>query len=438
MAEISRPWNGTTVGDAGPYSDQNWHELYQYIIGLGGSRNNVGVFLGSGNQPSDGLRVTEQSPAAAAINVLPGSALVRGIAYINDDTEPLTITANAAGNPRIDTIIVSADFALQTCRLAVKQGTAAVTPAPPALTQTDGVLWEIPVADIAVANGFSTITQSNITPRQEWINASPGVYLDHVLNNSGADLTDGTVVVWDGTTYQAVTTTTVLDDKTTAGIWRGRTANGFYGRVQTKGLGYVRATTAVTVGNLLTSSTTVGQAIISAGANKVVIGRAVETTASAGLVLTNIDVHMVRDEEYILIRDERANNTAPASVTAAGWRQRELNTEVFDTGNFAAVSGNQITLEPGTYEVDAGAALAGANNHRVRLQNITGGATLVEGTNEANGGTSRLKGQFTITVQSVLQLQQYPSATTTGGVALNSGDTEKYAYVYLVRKAETP
>jgi len=45
MSETSRPWNGTITGDAGPYSDANWQQLYRAIIGFGAARSNSGVFL---------------------------------------------------------------------------------------------------------------------------------------------------------------------------------------------------------------------------------------------------------------------------------------------------------------------------------------------------------------------------------------------------------
>lgn len=437
MAEGSRPWNGTSVGDSGPYSDANWQEIWRNTLGVGGLRSNVGIFLGTGTPPNEGLRVQAQSPTTSSIDVLQGAALVRGVFYVNTATVAFVVTANASGNARIDTVVLRLDYALQTVRLALKTGTPAASPVPPSLTQSAGILWEIPVADIAVANGFTVITQANITPRHEWVNAPPGVYLDNIINNSGITLEDGDVVIWDNTVNRGITTTTTLDDKSVAGVWRGRSGAGEYGRVQTKGIGYVRVNAAVARGNMLVSSATARQAAVSAGANNKVIGRAIETTAAAGLALCNIDVHAVRDEEYILIRDEKANGVAPASLTLGGWRQREFNTKVFDTGGFASVASNQITLEPGTYEIYAGAPVDAGRISRARWQNITAGATTLDGSN-IFGGHASVFGQFTITVQSVFQLQHYVSATSNGGVALSTGDTEKYAWVYLVRKAEIP
>lgn len=439
MTEISRPWNGTIIGDAGPYSDADWHELYRYIIGLGGNRANTGVFLGSGTPPNNGLRVTEQSPAAAGVNVLSGSALVQGIAYFTDATEAFAVAVNASGNPRIDTIVVQADYALQECRLALIQGTPVATPVAPALTQVAGVMWEIPVANIAVANGFSSIVQANITPRQEWVNAPSGVYLDGVLNNSAVALENGDVVVWDNTGIRAVTTTTTLDNKAAAGIWHGQTAIGAYGRVQVRGIGYVRVNAAVAPGNLLVTSTTAKQAAVDSGPANKVLGRALETTTGAGLALCNIDVHMVNDLDHIKIRDEKASGVAPASIVLSAWRTRELNTEVYDTGGFASLPGsNRILLQPGTYEFWANAPVANTTvGSAIRLFNFTDTAVIDESSHGVDSSTM-LAGRFVLTAAKSLELQQWTAATINGGIALSTGANEIYASIYLRRHGETP
>jgi len=291
MTETSRPWQSTSPGDAGPYSAAQWQELYRNVLGVGAMRPNMGVLLGSGTQPNDGLKVQAQSPATTSIDVLAGSALMQGIPYINSATVSFTIAANASGNPRIDTVILRADYALQTVRLAVLQGTPAASPSAPALTQSSNVLWEIPLADIAVANGFVSISNSNITPRYEWVNAAAGVYVDNVLNNSGGTLNTGDVVIWDSTADRAVTTTTTQGDKRLAGIWVGRTANGSYGRVLVDGIGYVNAGAAITRGNLLVTSTVAKQAVANLlFALDTDIGIALETTSGSGLVLTYVKV----------------------------------------------------------------------------------------------------------------------------------------------------
>lgn len=433
MSQISRPWNGTTVGDAGPYTDAQWQKLYQYIIGLGAIRSNTGVFLGSGTQPNDGLRVTAQSPAAAGILVLPGSALVQGIAYMNDADVPLVVAANASGNPRIDTVVVQADYALQECRLAILQGTPAASPVPPTLTQIANTMWEIPVADVAAANGFTTIAQGNITPRQEWVNAPPGVYLDNVFNNSGAALEDGDVVIWDNTATRAVTTTVIANSSLAAGVWRGRNENGAYGRLQTKGIGYVRTNAAVAIGNILVTSTTARQAGVIANAPDRIIGRVLETTLAAGLALTAIDVSLGTGFDIIQIHDEKASGVAAASIVSGAWRTRELTTIVSDTAGLSSLPGsNRIRLAAGTYEFWICAPVA-SNSSAVRLFNFTDTAVIQEG---AHGvGNAFVIGLFTIAAQKDLEIQQRINVTANGGLTLTTGANEVYTTVYLRRRA---
>lgn len=370
MTETSRPWNGTVTGDAGPYSDQDWQELYQYIIGWGGLRSNVGVFLSSGTQPNQALRVQAQSPAAAAVDILSGGALVQGLAYINTATVSKNIAANASGNPRIDTIVIRKDYALQTCVLTVIQGTPAVSPTPPSLTQSAGVMWDIPLADIAVANGFVSISQANITPRIEYVNAPPGVYLDNVLNNSGGTLEDGDVVVWDSSADCAVTTTTTLGDDRVAGVVRGRIANAGYGRIQTLGIGYVNASAAVTRGDALQVSATTKRAVTTLNL-ATILGRALETTAGAGLVLANIQIETIT-EAYILLQDQKAQNTAGGTFTAGAWQKRDLNTEVADTHNLCSLAASVITLQPGTYRAQWSCpAYSSVLSHQSKLINTS-------------------------------------------------------------------
>ena len=53
--------------------------------------------------------------------------------------------------------------------------------------------------------------------------------------------------------------------------------------------------------------------------------------------------------DYILLQDQKAQNTAGGTAASPGWQTHVLNTEVIDTGNNASLSSNQITLAAGTY-----------------------------------------------------------------------------------------
>lgn len=288
MTQISRPWAGTSVGDAGTYSDLEWQQLFRAIIGVGAQQPNSGVVFGSDPSSSlrRGLEVVASSPAAASVVVRPGTALVNGTGYINDADVTLAIAANGSGNPRIDTIVLRKSFVAQTVRLAVVQGTAAASPVPPALTQTS-VTWEIPLADIEAASGFSSIVAANILPTAVPVNGSDGDYLFGILNNSAGILRTGDVVKWDTGADRAVTTTTTANDSLVAGVWVGTTAPGSYGRLQRSGVGLVRVNAAVARGVALSTSTTAKQAQAN-GRN--VFAFTLEAAGGAGLVQAVINL----------------------------------------------------------------------------------------------------------------------------------------------------
>lgn len=321
MAETSRFWDGIATGDAAtaPYSSDEYARVQRDLIRASGADS--GPLMGTGVAPDLGLTVRATTPVSASVEVTAGSAIVRGTWYASDATETLAIGANASGNPRIDTIILRKDYAAQTIRLVVLPGTPAVAPVAPALTQTDGVTWEIPLADIAVANGFATLANAVITPRRHWANAADGVYLDNVLNNSGALLQTGDVVIWDTTADRAATTSVVLGDPLTAGVWVGRTAAGGYGRVQTKGIGLVRLAGAVaTRGLTLVKSNTARAAQTAAAAatasKRSAIGISLEVVATANyLCWTYIDVGAQRQGAYVKDTTGGAGNTTAAAFT---------------------------------------------------------------------------------------------------------------------------
>jgi hypothetical protein len=55
MTQISRPWTGTVTGDAGPYSADNWAQVWRNAFGNGAADADSGPILGSGVAPDLGL-----------------------------------------------------------------------------------------------------------------------------------------------------------------------------------------------------------------------------------------------------------------------------------------------------------------------------------------------------------------------------------------------
>ena len=170
MTEYGAPFDGILTGDAtvAPYSADEWARIWKLQQGIGVSFVNYGVFVGTGDGTHQPLEVDATTIISTNVEVQIGAASVNGRFYENTAVVTLAVGANASGNPRIDTVILRLDFLGQTIRLAVKQGTPAGSPVRPTMQQ-DATYWEIPLADIAVVNGFTTLAQSTISQRQRTI-----------------------------------------------------------------------------------------------------------------------------------------------------------------------------------------------------------------------------------------------------------------------------
>ena len=149
-------------------------------------------------------------------------------------------------------------------------------------------------------------------------------------------------------------------------------------------------------------------------------------------------------EDYILIRDEKANAAPGGTFTAGSWQTRDLNQEVADTGGHASLATNQITLAAGTYKVRAHAPAYKVNNHKIKLRNITDLTDIVIGTSEYAGSgdftqtRSFLEGRFTIGSSKVFELQhRCVSTSSLLGMGFDStfGVIEVYAVIELWKEA---
>ncbi len=112
-------------------------------------------------KPTNALQVV--AGTGLQVQVTPGICHIRGAMGI--ETETRTLTAEAAGTlPRIDTVVARLDLSLavRSIELYILKGTPSSSPQRPALTR-DATIWELGLADIAVATNASTITQSSIT-----------------------------------------------------------------------------------------------------------------------------------------------------------------------------------------------------------------------------------------------------------------------------------
>jgi hypothetical protein len=96
------------------------------------------------------------------VKVRTGRAWMRGHFYESDAERTLPIATADATNPRIDRVVLRADFVANTIGLAVLQGVPAATPTA-ALPTTNDSMWEIGLGTVTVPAGATTIAAENVT-----------------------------------------------------------------------------------------------------------------------------------------------------------------------------------------------------------------------------------------------------------------------------------
>lgn len=140
MVERSIPWTGSTVGDAGPYSNEDWQAVWRSMLGRSA---NVGVLA---------QRLNELAVAGATspVSVATGEALVHGTWYQNDASENVAIPTPGSAT-RVDRVVLRKNWTAQTVRITRIAGTEGG--GAPSLVQSDGVTWDVPLAQVSITTG---------------------------------------------------------------------------------------------------------------------------------------------------------------------------------------------------------------------------------------------------------------------------------------------
>lgn len=189
--ERSLPWDLTLIGDSGPYEAERWQNLWRINMGalMADADGFTIPFSGSGSiRP---LWVRQAATPNNTVRVAPGAALVRGLFYESDAEMVWDVAPGVSGQPRIDRLVLTADFAQQTVRQQYLIGTPAANPQPPALTQVAGTVWQLPLATIAVAHGFISIFDADITNRLYLFRSGVGAPVGSIQAFAGANAPPG-------------------------------------------------------------------------------------------------------------------------------------------------------------------------------------------------------------------------------------------------------
>jgi hypothetical protein len=109
--------------------------------------------------PSTNLQV--MAGTGMQVSVQPGQGWIQGHKMINTAALPLSIAAANALLARIDRVVFYVDYAAREMGIAVKTGTAAANPTPPALVRT-ATRYEMCLATVTVGKAVTSITQASI------------------------------------------------------------------------------------------------------------------------------------------------------------------------------------------------------------------------------------------------------------------------------------
>jgi len=198
MVQISQPWNDRVIGDAvrAPYTASEWDDMFE---GMFNSDGDYGVLVNRGNELEGSI------PGANQFRIATGEALVKGKWYENDANVDFAPVSATAGNWRRDRIVLSSSWNAindatrdpaiqdaQTIRL-IRLINPAENAVAPAITQTDGTLWEIPLYQINISDaGVVTIW---IDERQFVGGAGQSIRTNFIPMIMAWNNTDGTVIV---------------------------------------------------------------------------------------------------------------------------------------------------------------------------------------------------------------------------------------------------
>lgn len=153
VTEDSRPWDGIVLGDSGPYSDDQWTDVWRTLLSPVIATS--GVFI---DQPTASDALNLSGLPATPIFIGSGNALVDGSWYENTANVSVIVGTPGAGDNRIDRIVLRKDWALQTIRITSIAGGEAPNPTPPAITQVDGTTWDLPLWQVHITDaGVITI-----------------------------------------------------------------------------------------------------------------------------------------------------------------------------------------------------------------------------------------------------------------------------------------
>lgn len=118
--------------------------------------------VGNGVFPTPATQLQVRAGSGMQVIVGAGNGWINGHKLVNTADLTLAVPASDVVLNRIDAVIFYVDSTLRTMGIEIKTGTAAATPAAPAMERTDA-RWELCLAKISVPKQASAITAAQIT-----------------------------------------------------------------------------------------------------------------------------------------------------------------------------------------------------------------------------------------------------------------------------------
>lgn len=147
---------------SGVPTEDVWEEHFKHVL-------LDGVMAGepSGTTPGTTELQVYGDSTGLQVKVRVGRGLMKGHAGWTTAEKTLPIATADATNPRIDAVVLRLDRTNNKMQLVVIDGTPAVSPSPPSITQTSVIHDEL-LAYVNVAAGAVTISSANVTDKRRW------------------------------------------------------------------------------------------------------------------------------------------------------------------------------------------------------------------------------------------------------------------------------
>jgi hypothetical protein len=153
---------------------------------------------------------------------------------------------------------------------------------------------------------------------------------------------------------------------------------------------------------------------------------------SLGLTVTLAQI------QTAVFNETQSSGIPPQTINSGSWVQRILNTTQ-QAQSWASLTSNQITLQAGTYLIDASVPAAVTNNTQSRLYNVTASSVGITGSSEISPTSiyssvrSLIKGVITVTGPTVFEIDMQVSNSNAGGNAASFGP-EVYTQISITKQ----